>query len=73
MSAYSTDQQQQPCEYLRVQVSTNDIKKSDPVIDELGRDGWQLVETVSTEAYLHMWFVRPGRRSGSQRPLAMLL
>jgi hypothetical protein len=74
MSALGMEPQQaRSYEYLRVQVSTGEIVKTDHIVDELGREGWMLSETVSTDTFLHMWFVRPGRSAGSNRPLCVRL
>lgn len=46
-------------EYLRLQVSTQSIKDTDAQLDELGRQGWELVSTVeAAQSYIHMWFKR---------------
>ena len=46
-------------EYLRTQIDINNIKTIDGRVDELGRQGWELVSTVFTQAYVHFWFKRP--------------
>ena len=46
-------------EYLRTQVDANKIKDIDPQIDQFGRQGWELVNAVFTQSYVHFWFKRP--------------
>jgi hypothetical protein len=48
-------------EYIRTQVSANEISKSDAAIEQLGREGWELVNTVFTSSYVHFWFKREAR------------
>jgi len=48
-------------EYVRIQFDSNKIKDSDAAVDELGREGWELVSAVFTNTYLHLWFKRPKR------------
>ncbi len=53
-------------EYLRTQVSADKIKDIDTQIDQLGRQGWELVDTVFTQTYVHFWFKRPQGSSGQE-------
>ena len=51
-------------EYVRTQVDINKISTSDDAVEHLGREGWELVDVVSTNTYVHLWFKRPlGRRT----------
>jgi len=43
-------------EYIRTQIDVNKIKDSDEVIAQLGREGWELVDVVYTQTYVHFWF-----------------
>ncbi|MBN2082735.1 hypothetical protein JW859_11105 [bacterium] len=45
-------------EYVRTQVDCNNIKTSDATVEQLGREGWELVSTVHTQGYVHFWFKR---------------
>ena len=46
-------------EYVRIQVDSNKIKQIDDTVDQLGREGWEMVSAVYTNTWLHMWFKRP--------------
>jgi hypothetical protein len=47
-------------EYIRVQVGSHEIVKSDEQVAELGRQGWELVSVIEAGgSYIHMWFRRP--------------
>ena len=46
-------------EYLRTQVDTNKIKDSDEAIGQIGLQGWELVNAVCTQGWVHFWFKRP--------------
>ena len=46
-------------EYIRTQIDANKIKDSDPILDKLGGEGWELVDVTYTQSYIHMWFKRP--------------
>jgi hypothetical protein len=46
-------------EYIRIQTSADKIKSTDDKVDELGMQGWELVDVVFTNTYIHMWFKRP--------------
>ena len=48
-------------EYVRTQISCNEISKSDAAIEQLGREGWELVNAVYTQTYVHFWFKREAR------------
>jgi len=48
-------------EYARTQISANEISKSDAAIEQLGREGWELVNAVFTNSYVHFWFKREAR------------
>ena len=48
-------------EYLRTQVDANNIKSSDEAITRIGQDGWELVDVVYTQTYVHFWFKRVAR------------
>lgn len=48
-------------EYVRTQVSCNSISDSDAAIEQLGREGWELVTAVFTSTYVHFWFKREAR------------
>ncbi|GEM_PF-2450945 len=45
-------------EYIRTQVGCNSIKDSDDTIEQLGRDGWELIDVVYTDSYVHFWLKR---------------
>ena len=47
-------------EYVRIQSSVQSIKTLDDAVDELGRQGWELVSAVDAgSSYVHLWFKRP--------------
>lgn len=46
-------------EYVRTQIDANKIKDSDATLDQLGHEGWELVDVTHTDGYIHMWFKRP--------------
>ncbi len=46
-------------EYIRMQVDVNQIKNSDAAVERLGLDGWELVDVVYTQTFIHLWFKRP--------------
>lgn len=46
-------------EYVRTQVEAHKIKDSDGAIEQLGRQGWEMVDVVYTQSYVHFWFKRP--------------
>ena len=48
-------------EYVRTQVGCNSIKDSDTAIEQLGREGWELVDVVYTDSYVHFWLKREAR------------
>ncbi len=54
-------------EYMRIQSNIDAVKSVDETVDQLGRDGWELVSVVCTTnhinfvSYIHMWFKRPLR------------
>jgi hypothetical protein len=48
-------------EYVRMQISTSQIIKTDEALNELGEAGWELVCSEATETYLHFWFKREKR------------
>jgi hypothetical protein len=46
-------------EYLRLQVGSHEIVKSDEQLAQLGREGWELVAVAEAAgSYIHMWFKR---------------
>jgi len=48
-------------EYIRTQVNCNSIKDSDAAVEQLGREGWEMVSAVYTQSYVHFWFKREVR------------
>ena len=46
-------------DYVRTQIDAHKIKDSDATIAKLGQDGWELVDVVYTQTYVHFWFKRP--------------
>jgi hypothetical protein len=45
-------------QYLRVQVATMEIAKSDDLIGQLGLDGWELTGSAPNDSFVHLWFKR---------------
>jgi hypothetical protein len=45
-------------QYLRVQVATTEIAKSDELLGQLGADGWELAGSAPNDSYAHLWFKR---------------
>ena len=45
--------------YMRTQIDVNKIKDSDGALEEFGRQGWELIDVVYTQTYVHFWFKRP--------------
>lgn len=45
-------------EYIRMQIGSNGIRDSDLAVEQLGREGWELVSTVFTQSHVHFWFKR---------------
>ena len=48
-------------EYVRTQIDCNKIKDSDAAIEQLGREGWELVDVVYTDSFVHFWLKREAR------------
>jgi hypothetical protein len=48
-------------EYVRMQIGANSIRDSDLAIEQLGREGWELVSTAYTQSHVHFWFKREVR------------
>jgi hypothetical protein len=48
-------------EYIRTQIDCNKIKDSDGAIEQLGHQGWELVDVVYTQTYVHFWLKREAR------------
>jgi hypothetical protein len=49
-------------EYLRLQVSIQSIKDSDPQLEAAGNDGCELIAVVEAgSSYFHLWFKRRRR------------
>lgn len=48
-------------EYIRTQIGCNSIKDSDSTIEQLGREGWELVDVVYTNSFVHFWLKREAR------------
>jgi len=41
-------------EYMRIQCKSDAIKSVDETVDQLGREGWELVSVVFTTAYSYV-------------------
>ena len=60
-------------EYLRVQVDDDAIKRTDELLAQLGREGWEMTGAVTTQTYLHLWFKRRGSGAPPGQPLCIAL
>lgn len=59
-------------EFVRVQVSTMQINRTDEVLAQLGQEGWEIAAVASNDSYLHIWLKRQGALAPG-RPLSIAL
>ena len=46
-------------EYVRVQTGSENIAGADEILRQMGLAGWELVSTVFTTSFVHLWLKRP--------------